>query len=90
MFGVRILPENTIRSGTGSTSITTCRAVKTNQVEIERKIKTIPMRTPITHLKMIIGFGLLYGGLDRKDIGSIFIGVISSRLSWIMSTNVTP
>jgi hypothetical protein len=71
-------------------SITTCRAVKTNQVDIQRKIKTIPIKTPTTHLKMIICWGLLDGGFDRKDIGSTFIGILSSPLSWMISANVTP
>jgi hypothetical protein len=40
-----------------------------------------PMRTATLHLKILNGFGLLDGGLDRKDMGSIFTG---------MSVNVTP
>jgi hypothetical protein len=55
--------------------------MKTNQVEIQRKIRTTPIRTPTTHLKILKGFGLLDGGFDRKDMGSIFVG---------MSANVTP
>jgi hypothetical protein len=62
-------------------SITTCRAVKINQVEIQSTMRTTPMRTAILHLKILNSLGLLDGGLDRKDIGSIFTG---------MSVNVTP
>jgi hypothetical protein len=40
-----------------------------------------PMRTATLHLKILNGFGLLDGGLDRKDMGSIFTG---------LSVNVTP
>jgi hypothetical protein len=39
------------------------------------------MRTATLHLKILNGLGLLDGGLDRKDMGSIFTG---------MSVKVTP
>ena len=61
--------------------ITIWRAVKRNQIDKQRKARMIPVRMPTVHLKMIVGFGFLDGGLDRKDMGSIFIG---------MSANVTP
>ena len=78
IFGTGINPENSIRCGTGSILITTCLAVKTNHVEIPRKIRTPPIRKPTTHLTPISGFSFPAGGLERKGIGSIFIGAFFS------------
>jgi hypothetical protein len=69
-----MLPENARVSGTGAMVITTWRAVKTNHAETPNKIRTTPKKTPANHFKMLNGFTLGEGGLERKEMGSIFIG----------------
>ena len=54
--------------------ITTWRAVKTNHAETPSKIKTTPKKIPANHFKMLNGFTLGEGRLERKEMGSIFTG----------------
>ena len=69
-----MLPESAWVSGTGAIVITTWRAVNTNHAEIPSQIRTTPKKTPASHFKMLNGFTLGGGRLERKETGSILMG----------------